>query len=143
MKALRDLERQWKKSNGGQGNAVTDADTLSVYEFKLENDVETEQECFIKTIQSLNPRSVQLQQNPSRDRLAFQKSASNKNSSGVSGAQSKRKPQYKGKQFGTDQCESLSKLANVIKHQFMSLHEKQARIRSKSAFKYHKPKEPP
>lgn len=48
-----------------------------------------------------------------------------------------------GKQFGTNECESLSKLANVVGHQFMSLHEKQKRIMTKNAFKYVKPKEPP
>jgi len=38
------------------------------------------------------------------------------------------------KQFGTDQCESLSKLAKIAGIQFISLHEKQVRIETKNAF---------
>lgn len=50
---------------------------------------------------------------------------------------------HRARQFGTDKCESLSKLANIIGHQFMSLHEKQKRMESKNSMKYSKPCEPP
>jgi hypothetical protein len=58
MKALRDLERQWKKGNGTK-NVTNDHDTVSVYEFKLTNDVESEQQCFMGAIKSLNPHQTE------------------------------------------------------------------------------------